>query len=97
MFKAHTNFILLVEGKMLSTLQQGIEEIENYDSIEREHIYPEYGNVTIMRCVSIFGGNGVSVPHEKVLFYLADNGRIIINKNAPQCIRRCFAETGVKI
>lgn len=50
-----------------------------------------------MRCVSIFGGNCASIPHEKVLFYLADNGRIIINKNAPQCIRRCFAETGVRI
>ena len=97
LYDEDTNFILLVEGKMLSTLQQGIEEIENYDSIEQEYIYPEYGNVTIMRCVSIFGGNCASIPHEKVLFYLADNGRIIINKNAPLCIRRCFAETGVRI
>ena len=97
LYDEDTNFILLVEGKMLSTLQLGIEEIENYDSIEQEYIYPEYGNVTIMRCVSIFGGNCASIPHEKVLFYLADNGRIIINKNAPQCIRRCFAETGVRI
>lgn len=91
-----TNFILLVEGKMLSTLQQGIEEIENYDSIEQEYIYPLYGNVTILRCVSIFGGNRLSMPHEKVLFYLAADGRILINENAPECIRRCFAGTGVK-
>lgn len=97
LYDKETNFILLVEGKMLSTLQQGIEEIENYDSIEQEYIYPEYGAVTIMRCVSIFGGNCRAVPHEKVLFYLADDGRIIINKNAPQCIRRCFAGTGVTI
>lgn len=91
-----TNFIILVEGKMLSTLQQGIKEIENYDSIEKEYIYPEYGNVTIMRCVSIFGGNCTSIPHKKVLFYLADDGHIIINKNAPECIRRCFVGTGVR-
>lgn len=97
LYDEDTNFILLVEGKMLSTLRLGIEEIENYDSIEREYIYPLYGNVTIMRCVSIFGGDCKSIPHEKVLFYLADNGRIVINKNAPQCIRRCFAGTGVKI
>ncbi len=96
LYDEETNFILLVEGKMLFTLQLGIEEIENYDSIEQEYIYPEYGRVTIMRCVSIFGGNCVSIPHEKVLFYLADNGRIIINKNAPRCIRRCFAGTGVQ-
>lgn len=92
-----TNYILLVEGKMLSTLQLGIKEIENYDSIEQEYIYPEYKNVTIMRCVSIFGGNCTAIPHEKVLFYLSENGRILINKNAPQCIKRCFAETGVTI
>lgn len=97
LYDEDTNFILLVEGKMLSTLQQGLEEIKNYDSIEQEYIYPEYGNVTIMRCVSIFGGNCRSIPHEKVLFYLADDGRIIINNNAPQCIKRYFAETGVKI
>ena len=92
-----TNYILLVEGKMLSTLDKGIEEIENYDSIEQEYIYPAYKGVKIMRCVSIFGGNLTHIPHEKVLFYLADNGRIIINKNAPQCIRKAFAGTGVVI
>lgn len=95
LFDEATNYILLVEGKMLSTLQQGVEEIENYDSIENEYIYPKYGRVQIMRCVSIFGGNCSKVPHNKVLFYLADNGRIIINSNAPQCIRRVFNGTGV--
>lgn len=97
LYDKDTNFILLVEGKMLSTLRVGLKEIKNYDSIEQEYIYPEYGDVAIMRCVSIFGGKRTSVPHEKVLLYLADDGRIIINKNAPQCIRRCFAGTGVEI
>ena len=82
---------------MLTTLDKGVQEIENYDSIEQEYIYPEYKEVKIMRCVSIFGGNLTEIPHEKVLFYLADNGRIIINKNAPQCIRKAFAGTGVVI
>lgn len=92
-----TNFILLVEGKKLATLEQGVREIEHYDSIEQEYIYPKYPNVTIMRCISIFGGVCRAVPHEKVLFYLADDGHIIINQNAPACIKRCFAGTGVII
>lgn len=92
-----TNYILLVEGKMLSTLQLGVREIENYDSIEQEYIYPEYEDVTIMRCISIFGGNCNFIPHERVLFYLASNGRILINQNAPECIKRCFVGTGVRI
>ena len=91
-----TQCILLVEGKMLSTLEQGVKELDNYDSIEQEFICPEYPNATIMRCVSIFGGTCHSIPHEKVLFYLADDGHIIINHNAPDCIKRCFAETGVR-
>ena len=96
LYDAETRCILLVEGKMLSTLEQGVREIENYDSIEQEYIYPIYGkDVTILRCVSIFGGNRVSLPHEKVLFYLASDGRILIHPDAPQCVKRCFADTGV--
>lgn len=97
LYDEDTNYILLVEGKKLSTLQLGLQEIKNYNSIEEEYIYPEYSNVTILRCISIFGGNCHSIPHEKVLFYLANDGRIIINHNAPECIKRCFADTGVII
>lgn len=91
-----TDYIVLVEGKKLSTLDKGLEEIKHYDSIEQEYINPAYPGATIIRCVSIFGGNETSVPHQRVAFYLADNGRIIINNNAPTCIKRCFAGTGVK-
>lgn len=97
LYDEYTNCMLLVEGKMLSTLQQGLEEIINYDSIEREYIMPNYPGVTIMRYVSIFGGNCKTIPHEKVLFYLADNGKIIINSNAPKCIKLAFEGTGVRI
>jgi len=97
LYDERTNYILLVEGKTLSNLKQGIEEIENFDSIEHDYIIPEYPGVTIMRCVSIFGGNRTDIPHEKVLFYLAENGKIIINRNAPECIRRAFVGTGVKL
>lgn len=97
LYDEETAFILLVEGKQVSTLSDGLKEINYYDSIESEYIYPSYGDVEIMRCISIFGGNWNHILHEKVLFYLADNGHIIINKNAPQCIRRVFKGTGVEI
>ena len=95
LFDELTDVIILIEGKMLSTLKQGIKDIKIYDSIEQEYIYPLYGDVKIMRWISIFGGNRTRIPHDKVLFYLADNGRIIINSEAPQCIRRAFADTDV--
>lgn len=97
LYDEKTNVILLVEGKMLSTMDRGIAEIEDYDSIEQEYICPEYKGAEIIRCVSIFGGNCKRIPHEKVLFYLADDGHILINEKAPQCIRDAFAGTGVVI
>lgn len=97
LYDEKTNFILLIEGKMMSTLQRGLNELANYDSIEEEYIRPEYKDATILRCLSIFGGNAMSIPHEKVLFYLASDGRIIINRQAPECIKRCFKGTGVKV
>ena len=97
LYDARTNFILLVESKMMSTLRLGLRELANYDSIEREYIRPEYKDATILRCLSIFGGDATSIPHEKVIFYLSNDGRIIINPKAPKCVKRCFEETGVNI
>ena len=92
-----SNYVILVEGKKLSTLQAGIDEIEDYDSIEIEFIKPYYRDCKIYRCVSIFGGNLMSLPHPKVILYLSETGRVIINPNAPQCILDAFRAEGVRI
>ncbi len=92
-----SNYVILVEGKKLSTMQAGIDEIENYDSIEIEFIKPYYRDCIIYRCVSIFGGNLTSLPHPKVVLYLSETGRVIINPNAPQCIIDAFTAEGVSI
>ncbi len=80
----------LVEGKMLSTMDRGIAEIEDYDSIEQEYICPEYKGAEIIRCVSIFGGNCKRIPHEKVLFYLADDGHILYQRKGSSVYPGCF-------
>lgn len=77
------NSILLIEGKQYSTLHKGLEEIDNYDSIEREFIKPNYPNCKIERWITLFGGSNHSIPHKKVLLQLTDDGRILVNKNAP--------------
>ena len=92
-----SNETLVVEGKKLSTLNQGLSELNNYDSIENEHIKPNYPGTRIQRGLSIFGGECKKLPHEKVLFYLADNGKIIINRDAPDFVKQCFANTGAII
>lgn len=82
--------VLLVEGKKLSTLNRGLIEIQNYDSIEIEYIYPIFGNVNITRCLSIYGGNQNTIPNEFVLIYVNESGKIYINENAPDYIKEMF-------
>jgi metal-dependent hydrolase (beta-lactamase superfamily II) len=84
------NLVLLIEGKKFSTLSAGLEEIRHYGSIEREYISRHYPNAEVERWLSIFGGNKTTIPHEQVLIYLANNGQVFINANAPQCIKRAF-------
>lgn len=97
LYDAPSNIILLVEGKKLSTLAQGIEEIQYYDSIENEYIKPAYRGATIIRCVSIFGGNETGYLHEDVLIYMNLAGKIFINPNAPECVKSMFRAVGVEI
>ena len=84
-----------VEGKKLSTLYDGVSEVETYDSIENEFIKPHYRGYSIQRWVSIFGGNLKKIPHEKVLIYLNDSGEVYINNAAPANIKAAFNRIGI--
>ena len=92
-----SNYIILVEGKKLSTLQNGIDEIKYYDSIEKEYIQKEYRGATVLRCVSIFGGRKTGHLHPDVLLYLNLRGEIYINPAAPECIKRIFRQESIRI
>lgn len=92
-----SNIILLVEGKKLSTLANGIDEIKYYDSIENEYIKPEYIDVNIIRYVSIFGGRKAGYLHHDVLIYMNLEGKIYINPSAPECVKSMFRAVGVII
>jgi hypothetical protein len=82
--------IYLIEGKQLSTLKKGLEEIEDYDSIENEYIIPEYPNFKYLRYLSIFGGDKTELPNRKIMLYLNADGLIIINKDLPKDILKRF-------
>lgn len=70
--------ILLIEGKKLSTINLGLEEIEDYDDIENLYIRRFYPTYSIHRYLTIFGGELTKLPHEKVILYLNDNGLLKI-------------------
>lgn len=95
LYDRQSNIILLVEGKKLSTLANGIEEIQYYDSIENEYIKPAYSGAKIIRCISIFGGKDTGYLHKDVLIYMNILGEIFINPNAPACVKAMFKKVGV--
>ena len=74
--------IYLIEGKKLSTIRAGLVEIEDYDDIENLYITPNFPGYEVRRYLTIFGGNSANLPDEEVLFYLKDNGQIIMNDTA---------------
>ncbi len=81
--------VLIIEGKKLSTLPQGIRELNNYDLIENEYIKPSYDYPNTERWVTTFGGN-IDHLDKKVLIHINDNGSILINQNAPIEIKNIF-------
>ena len=85
--------VILIEGKKLETIGQGLVEINNYCSIENEYIRPNYPNYRISKWLTIFGGNEKRIPHDKVLLYLNQKGEIILNTNAPKSILLAFNKT----
>lgn len=97
LYDESANQILLVEGKKLSTLQNGIEEIKGYDSIEEDYINTFYPGTNVLRCVSIFGGNKTGHLHPDVLIYVNVSGAIFINPTAPECVKKAFRSEGVSI
>ena len=80
--------ILLIEGKQSSTLEQGLEEIKHFESIEDEIIIPNYRDYSIERWVVTFGRD---IYHNnlnsKVLFHLNKDGSYYVNDNAPSWIK----------
>ena len=90
-----TNQILLVEGKKLSTMQNGIDEIQGYDSIEEDYINKFYPGCNVLRCVSIFGGSKRGQLHPDILIYVNLNGEIFINPSAPRCVKEAFRKEGI--
>lgn len=97
LFDSNSNLVIIVEGKKLDTLNVGIEDIKNYDSIENDYIKKYYPGATVLRSISIFGGEKQCISHEEVLLYLNGKGRIIVNANAPDSIKSIFRKEGVAI
>ena len=92
LYEKNTNTVLLIEAKKLSTLNEGLIEIEHYDSIENEYIKKHYPGANNLRYLTLFGGNINELPSVKVLVHMNYDGSVIINNDAPEFIKELFEE-----
>ena len=60
-----------------------MSEIEDYDDIEKLYIKPCSTGYVIKRFLTIFGGQLSSLPHDKVLVYVRNDGKILVNETEP--------------
>lgn len=80
--------IINVEGKKVSTMEQGIRELDNFDAFEETYIrrfYPEYNEV--IRTVVLYGGRTEIIERIEVSFLLNANGKMILGILAPDLFK----------
>lgn len=87
--------ILIIEGKQITTLQNGINEIALYDNLERDIINAHYPGYKTSRWVCIYGGNLEELPHPKIIMYLNKNGKVFLNENTTSSIINAFKNLGI--
>jgi hypothetical protein len=81
--------ILVMEGKTVDRLAQGIDELADYDNVENEYVKKYYTGYSITRHVVLFGGFfGINDSH--VAFQLDSNGNMITSANTPAAIEEAI-------
>lgn len=77
--------IINVEGKKDTTMEQGIQELNNFDAFENTYIktyYPDY--TEIIRTVVIYGGVKEAIDRIEVSFLLNKEGKMVLGIQAPE-------------
>ena len=77
--------IINIEGKKYQNMEQGINELNNFDAFENFYIreyFPEYRE--IIRTVVLYGSSKEEIERIEVSFLLNLQGKMILSVNAPE-------------
>ncbi len=77
------NEVINIEGKKYTFRKNGIEELKNYDYIEKNYILKHYPDVKIVRTVVLYGSKEEKIIEIEVGFLLNENGQLILGIKAP--------------
>lgn len=76
--------IINVEGKKYQFRQNGINELKNYDFIEKNYILKHYPKFEILRTVVLYGSKEERIIEIEIGFLLNENGSLILGVKAPR-------------
>lgn len=83
--------VVNIEGKKYQFRRKGIEELQNYDFIEKEYIERYYPKFKILRTVVLYGGKQEQLVEIEVGFLLNERGKLILGVKAPDVFKRAIS------
>lgn len=82
--------IINIEGKKYEFRQKGIQELNNFDTIEGLYIKAYYPKYSIIRTVVLYGSNKEKIIEIEVGFLLNQNGKLILGIRAPDLFKQAI-------
>ncbi len=79
-----------VEGKKYKFRQNGIDELGNYDYIEKIYIQKYYPKFKILRTVVLYGSKENKIIEMEIGFLLNENGQLILGVKAPKLFQEAI-------
>lgn len=82
--------VINVEGKKYKFRQNGIDELNNYDFIEKNYILKHYPKFKILRTVVLYGSTEEEIIEIEIGFLLNENGQLILGVKAPKLFKEAI-------
>lgn len=82
--------VITIEGKKFQHKQDGINELNNYDSFDSLYLNKYYPECKIVRTVVLYGSSETAVIEVEVGFLLNSEGRLVLGIQAPKLFTRAI-------
>jgi hypothetical protein len=82
--------VINIEGKKYAFRKNGINELKNYDYIEKNYILKHYPKFKIVRTVVLYGSTEEQLIEIEIGFLLNERGQLILGVKAPELFKEAI-------
>lgn len=82
--------VITIEGKKYDFKQNGIDELNNYDSFDKYYLKVYYSEFKIVRTVVLYGSKNETVAQIEIGFLLNENGKLVLGIKAPKLFQKAI-------